>query len=165
MTKRAIVAAVVMLAAPSSLAAREPFERPTYAGAYEPLGVDERGLWMQMDDYERAFRDSPLVVRDEALTKYVKSVLCKTVGPDRCEATRVYIVQDKLFNASMAPNGMMQVHTGLLARVHSEAELATVLGHEFAHFELRHSLNGFKEQRKGSDLMAWIAVQGARQEE
>lgn len=161
MTKRAIVAAVVMLAAPSSLAAREPFERPTYAGAYEPLGVDERGLWMQMDDYERAFRDSPLVVRDEALTKYVKSVLCKTVGPDRCEATRVYIVQDRLFNASMAPNGMMQVHTGLLARVHSEAELATVLGHEFAHFELRHSLNGFKEQRKGSDLMAWIGLAGA----
>jgi hypothetical protein len=88
-------------------------------------------------------------------------VLCKAVGEDRCGATRIYVVQDKNFNASMAPNGLMTVHTGLLARVYSEAELATVMAHEFAHFELRHSLNGFKERRKGSDFMAWLSLSGA----
>ena len=159
---RPLMAASFLAAASGSTAAKEvPFERPPYAGAYEPQGVDERGLWMQLDEYERGFRDSPLVIRDEALTRYIKGVLCNAVGNDRCGATRIYIVQDKNFNASMAPNGLMVVHTGLLARVYSEAELATVLAHEFAHFELRHSLNGFKERRKGSDLAAWLSLSGA----
>jgi len=37
----------------------------------------------------------------------------------------------------------------------SEAELAAILGHEFGHFEQRHSLKQFKERRTGSDLLAW----------
>lgn len=161
MKARAFFAAGLMLAATAPVAAQIPAERPTYSGAYEPQGVDERGLWMEVDEIERSFRDSPLIIRDERLTKYVRSVLCKAVGDDRCGATRIYVVQDKNFNAGMYPNGFMVVHTGLLARVYSEAELATILGHEFAHFELRHSLNGFKEQRKGSDAMAWLGLAGA----
>jgi hypothetical protein len=160
MMRRLFVAAVLLAAGPA-IAKDAAFDRPTYAGAYEPQGVDERGLWMQFDEHERGFRDSPLVVRDEALTRYVKGVLCKAVGEDRCDATRVYVVQDKNFNASMAPNGLMMVHTGLLARVYSEAELATILGHEFAHFELRHSLNGFKKRRGGTDILAWLSLSGA----
>jgi len=158
---RLLLSAIALLAVNSAIAKEAAFERPTYAGAYEPQGIDERGLWMELDEHERAFRDSPLVVRDEALTQYIKNVLCKTVGEDRCSATRVYIVQEKSFNASMAPNGLMVVHTGLLARVYSEAELATILGHEFAHFELRHTLNGFKKRRTGSDILAWLSLSGA----
>lgn len=162
MSRRAIWTAAVLATGLTPAAAKEAqFERPAYAGAYEPQGVDERGLWMQFDEGERAFRDSPLIVRDEELTKYIKGVLCRTVGEDRCDATRIYIVQDKDFNASMAPNGLMLVHTGLLARVNSEAELATVLGHEFAHFELRHGLTGFKDRRTGGDIMAWLSLSGA----
>lgn len=160
MMRPLFVAAALLTAGP--VAAKDAtFDRPTYSGAYDPQGVDERGLWMQLDEHERGFRDSPLVVREEALTRYVKGVLCKAVGEDRCNATRVYVVQDKNFNASMAPNGLMIVHTGLLARVYSEAELATVLGHEFAHFELRHTLNGFKKQRTGTDILAWLSLSGA----
>jgi hypothetical protein len=54
------------------------FTRPPYAGAYEPQGVDERGLWMQLDEYERRFRDSPAILRDETLTAYVHGILCRT---------------------------------------------------------------------------------------
>lgn len=157
---RSLLATTLLVGASFANAEEVRFERPTYAGAYDPQGVDERGLWMELDEYERGFRDAPLVIRDEVLTKYIKSVLCKAVGTDRCEASRVYIVQDKNFNASMAPNGLMVVHTGLLARVYSEAELATVLAHEFAHFELRHSLIGFKKRRNGSDILAWLSLSG-----
>jgi hypothetical protein len=137
------------------------FTRPPYAGAYEPQGVDERGLWMELDEFERRFRDSPMVFRNERLNEYVKAVLCKTVGFDRCASVRVYVVNDSSFNATMAPNGLMQVHIGALVRLHSEAELAAVLGHEFAHFELRHTLQGFRNRRRGSDWMAWIGLAGA----
>jgi hypothetical protein len=159
----AALVGLALLATPVSLLAvpkTREFVRPAYSGAYEPQGVDERGLWMQIDEDERTFRDAPVILRDQALEDFVRSVLCKTVGFDRCAATRIYIVKDASFNASMAPNGLMQVNVGLLARLHSEAELAAVLGHEFAHFELRHTLQIFRKRRTGSDIAAWVALAG-----
>src|SRR3546814_20403695 len=50
------------------------------------------------------------------------------------------------------------VFGGLFLRVRNEAELAAVLGHEFGHFEQRHSLARVKAQRSGSDLLSWAAV-------
>lgn len=145
----------------SAATGKREFARPPYAGTYEPQGVDERGIWMQFDEAERGLRDSPAVYRDEKLNTYVRSVLCRTVGFDRCAAVRIYVIKDSSFNATMAPNGLMVVHTGLLARLSSEAELAAVLGHEFAHFELRHSLQRFRLQRRSGDLAAWIGLAGA----
>lgn len=135
-----------------------PLTLPPFEHAYEPRDLDERGLWQKWDEYEKAFARSPVVYHEPDLANYIKGVLCETVGPDRCGATRIYIVRDTNFNASMAPNGIMSVNTGLLLRVKNEAELASVLGHEFAHFEQRHSLNGFKKRRRGSDLVSWMTI-------
>ena len=134
---------------------------PTYTAAYEPHTVDERGMWMQADEYERTMRDSPLVIRDEELNRYVRDVLCRTVGTDRCKSVRIYVLEIPAFNASMAPNGAMTVWTGLLLRARNEAELGAVLGHEFAHFELRHTVAAFKRRRSATDVMAWATVLGA----
>ena len=40
---------------------------PPYAGAYQPQGMDERGLWMMVDEDERLLRDSKAVVSDPKL--------------------------------------------------------------------------------------------------
>lgn len=133
---------------------------PPYSPAYEPTNVDERGLWMQVDEFERRLRDSPLRLRDGALEAYLLGVLCREVGQERCAGVRVYAIENTEFNASMMPNGAMQVQSGLLLRVRNEGELAAVLGHEFAHFELRHGLNGFRNRRAGTDVMAWLSVLG-----
>ena len=92
------------------------------------------------------------------LTAYVKGVLCEAVGADRCNAARVYILREPSFNASMAANGAMRVHTGLLLRTRNEAELGAVLGHEFGHFEMRHGVQRFKSQRGVTDVTAWAQV-------
>lgn len=157
---RAIAAAVLLVSSmPASYALAAPASvPPPYEGAYQPKGVDEIGLWQRDDEYERALAASPVVIRDEALSAYVKSVLCRAVGSDRCGATRVYILREPTFNASMSPNGTMRVFSGLLLRVRNEAELAAVLGHEFGHFEKRHTLSQFKAARGGSDLLAWSAL-------
>jgi beta-barrel assembly-enhancing protease len=131
---------------------------PPYAGLYQPKGVDEIGMWHEDDEAERALSSSNLLLRDERLTGYLKSVLCDTVGKDRCGAVRIYVLRCPVFNASMSPNGTMRVFTGLFLRVRNEAELGMVLGHEFGHFERRHSLAGFKARRSGSDAAAWLAV-------
>lgn len=150
-------------AALSTIAAADPqheFDLPTYAGAYQPKNVDERGMWMVDDESERVTRDSRLVIRDEALNAYVRSVLCRAVGEARCGGVRIYILRVPVFNASMSPNGTMRIYSGLLLRMRNEAELASILGHEFAHFELRHSLEDFRRRRSSSDLLAWTAVLG-----
>ena len=156
----ACAALALVLAAPAFAAGKtKPAPPPPpYAGVYQPKGVDEVGLWREDDESERALANSPIVLRDEALTAYVKGVLCTAVGPDRCNATRVYILREPTFNATMSPNGTMRVYSGLLLRVRSEAELAALLGHEFGHFEKRHSLKDFKARRTGSDILTWASV-------
>ncbi|MBY8337919.1 tetratricopeptide repeat protein [Alteriqipengyuania sp. NZ-12B] len=156
-----LIFAAAGLIATSALADDNEFELPTWSGAYQPQDRDERGLWAMDDESERALAQSDLVIRDTALNEYVRSVLCKTVGDDRCQSVRIYILRVPAFNASMSPNGTMRVYSGLLLRVRSEAELASILGHEFAHFELRHTLRGFEAARRGSDAMAWTALLGA----
>lgn len=160
MRRALAVAAALALAAPvAALPAVKPAPPPPpYVGNYQPQGVDEIGLWHDDDESERALANSPVLIRDEALNAYVKGVLCNTVGVDRCGATRLYILRTPVFNASMSPNGTMRVFSGLLLRVHSEAELAAALGHEFGHFERRHSLSLFKTRRTGTDVLSWAAV-------
>ena len=142
----------------SALAADKRPPLPTYAQAYTPTTVDERGIWMEADERERVQRDSRSLVKDPALNAYVRGVLCRTVGEDRCRSVRLYIDEVPAFNAYMTPNGAMVVWTGLLLRVRSEAELGAILGHEFGHFELRHSLKDFKSHRTGTDVMAWASI-------
>lgn len=142
------------------LAAEDQPALPPYVAAYEPKTVDERGLWMMADENEKYLATSELRIDDEELTAYVERVLCDTVGKDRCAGVRVHILNVPAFNATMSANGAMTVWSGLLLRVRSEAQLAAVLGHEFAHFEMRHSLKGFQQRRSASDAMSWLAVLG-----
>jgi predicted Zn-dependent protease len=140
-----MVAAVCLLAGlvSSASAAIEPIE-PAIPPGYEPtLDRDEQGMWMEMEEFEAQLRGSPLLVRDPGVNEYVYSVACRVAG-DYCPDLRVYVVRNPGFNASMAPNGMMLVWSGLLLRVSSEDELASILGHEVAHYAMAHSLAQFR---------------------
>jgi beta-barrel assembly-enhancing protease len=68
------------------------------------------------------------------------------------------MVRNPEFNAFMAPNGMMVVYSGALIHLRDEAELAAILGHEFAHFEQRHTLHSFQHKRSMTDVAAWMTA-------
>ncbi len=127
------------------------------ATGYQPQDEDERGLWMVMDEYERQLQSSNFVMRDEGLNAYVNEVFCRTVG-DQCRDIRIYIVRTPYFNASMAPNGVMQVWSGLFLRARNEAQLAAVLGHEFAHYQRQHSLRQFRTVRDRMNVMSFLGI-------
>lgn len=146
-----------MLSSPINAAKPVPTGSPSAIG-YQPVGKDEQGLWSQMDEVERLAKGSRQRVTDPAVTNYVRSVLCRVVASERCSAIRLYLVRDADFNATMAPNGMMIVNTGLLLRMRDESELAAVLGHEFAHFENRHSLYNHKSLRNSAGWASWLTV-------
>jgi predicted Zn-dependent protease len=120
---------------------------------------DEGGLWSMMDREETRLRRSPFTVRDPALTNYVQQVACKLAG-EHCPDIRVHLVSTPLFNASMAPNGMMQVWTGLLLRMENEAQLAAILGHEIGHYMARHSLERLRDAKSRSAFGQFLSLLG-----
>lgn len=110
------------------------------------IETDEGGLWAMMDREERSLRRSPLVLRDAELRGYVEGIACR-LGGDHCPDIRTFLVRTPLFNASMAPNGMIQVWTGLLLRMENEAQLAAVIGHEIGHYLQRHSVERLRDAK------------------
>ena len=121
------------------------------------LNTDEAGLWMTMDEEESKLKTSGNLVRDEALNAYVKGVTCKVAGP-YCADIRVYILRVPDFNAMMAPNGVMIIWTGLLLRTRNEAQLATILGHEIAHYTGRHSVERWRDIRTKTDILTFFSI-------
>jgi predicted Zn-dependent protease len=60
----------------------------------------------------------------------------------------------------MAPNGMMQVWSGLLLRADNEAQLAAVLGHEIGHYLARHSTERLRDIKARSAFGQFLGVLG-----
>lgn len=112
---------------------------------------------MVMEEAEKRIKQSPQLVRDDEATAYLHDIMCRLAG-DYCPDIRVYLMRSPYFNATMAPNGMMVVNTGLLLRVQNEAQLAFVLGHELGHYLRQHSLQNFKKVRNTASFLAFLAV-------
>jgi predicted Zn-dependent protease len=125
-------------------------------------GTDEGGLWAFMDREEQRLRRSSFLIRDKTLHDYVNGIACRLAG-DHCPEMRVYLVRTPYFNASMAPNGMMQVWSGLLLRMQNEAQLAAVLGHEIGHYLQRHSVDRLRDVKNRSSfaLIVGLALSAA----
>lgn len=119
---------------------------PIRPGEKPAQGSTEAELWYGMDQAEAGIRSSPIRIHDPELNRYVQGVLCKVTG-EYCRDLRLYLIDVPVFNASMAPNGVVMVFSGALLRMQDEAELAMVLGHEFAHYRQRHSLQSWSKTK------------------
>jgi len=108
-------------------------------GARPDQSTDEAGLWQIMDRQEERQKTAASLERSPELNAYVKDIVCR-IAAEYCSDVRVYVMNIPYFNASMAPNGMTTVWSGLLLRAENEAQFAYVMGHELAHYVERHSL-------------------------
>jgi predicted Zn-dependent protease len=74
-----------------------------------------------------------------AMVQRVGSRIAQIAGKDLPNANWEFVVFDsKEANAFCLPGGKVGVYTGLLPLIKSDAELATVLGHEIAHATAHH---------------------------
>lgn len=157
----ALVAAGALLAGQAAQAAESG---PRAAGLRPAENTDEGGLWAASEKAESTAKTKAELNADPALNAYVRSVACK-VAVVYCDDVRVYVMDRPYFNAQMAPNGYMEVWSGLLLRATDEAELAFVLGHETSHFSHQHSLNAWRAAKTRSNavmaLSVAVAVAGA----
>ena len=124
---------------------------------YRPEALDEKGMWQSIDRLEEEMASSNLLLKSREMHDYTLGILSRLLGSQANDA-RLYIVFDPSFNASMFPNGMMIVHTGLLARARNEAQYAAVLGHESGHYLRRHSVAKWRDLKMKTGIMAFVGA-------
>jgi predicted Zn-dependent protease len=145
----AFAISVVGCAGPN-LPARSPGEAPD-------LDSDEAGIWMKTEEAESQIKTSGIMIDDPALTKYLSDISCR-VAPEHCPDLRIYILDNPQFNAGMYPNGMMIVNIGVFLRTHNDAQVATVIAHEMAHFIERHTLERHIQIRNSTGAAAFFGI-------
>lgn len=134
---------------------------PAPSRARPLVTTDEGGLWGAADRAETEARASGQLESDPALNAYLHQVAC-AVAAGHCGDIRLYVMDRPVFNAQMAPNGYMEVWSGLLLRAENEAQLAFVLGHEVGHYGERHSLAMLRTVRDRANMaMVFSIIAGA----
>jgi predicted Zn-dependent protease len=106
------------------------------------VDADEQRLWKLAAEAEEDLARGGRLHDDAALDAYLLGVARRLVTAEALAAVplRVRVVADTRPNAFSLPNGALYVHTGMLARMEDEAELASVLAHELVHVTHRHVL-------------------------
>jgi predicted Zn-dependent protease len=120
---------------------------------YERLGAaaDEQSLWRRAEQEEDRLARNEKFLHDAPLDEYLRAVALRMLPVDARESevfhVRVNVLRDPTLNAFAMPNGIVYVHTGLLARLDNEAQLAAILGRELAHVTGRHALAAERERK------------------
>lgn len=114
----------------------KPFEQPEEV---ERITQEESRLWAEAEHIDEALLDSGQIYPDAKLEQYLQQTINR-IYPGFQYTIRVRALKSPMLNAFALPNGSIYFNIGLIARMENEAQLATVLGHEAAHFIQKHSL-------------------------
>jgi predicted Zn-dependent protease len=132
---------------------------PIGAGRPFQIEADERRIWADAEKEEAKLEKSGKVYDDPLLEEYLARIgdrlLPEEVKQSGGPGFRFTVFRDPSLNAFAMPNGRVYIHTGLLARVENEAQLATVLGHELTHVTNRDAL---RFQRDATNKMIALNV-------
>ena len=108
--------------------------------------ADEQMLWHKSEKEQHALEGNGFIYPDPELENYLNQVASKLRPRSAAKdlVIRVKVIKNAYLNAFAYPNGMIYIHTGLLARMESEDQLAAVLAHELTHCTQRHALRAFR---------------------
>ena len=92
---------------------------------------DEKALWQQALEEQKVLNNSAMIYQDSRLEEYLNTVVRRLQPRDLPEnlSFKIVVVHDPYFNAFAFPNGVIYIHTGMLARIDNEAQLAALLAH------------------------------------
>jgi predicted Zn-dependent protease len=128
--------------------------------AFRPLR-DERELWDQSRAEEEKLLGGVRLYQDARLDAYLERVVSRLTPPRMAANPAVHyqvrVIEDPTLNAFSYPHGSIYVHSGLLARLGNEDELATVLGHEMTHVEDRHLLR-YQRSARNKEIGLTVAA-------
>jgi len=124
---------------------------------------DEKRLWLRSEEEQKALDRSGIIYRDEDLEAYLDGIAKKLQPPHVYTHIpfKVRVIRNHLLNAFAYPNGAIYVHTGILARMDNEAQLATLLAHEMTHATHRHLVKRFRDIKNKTAFLATLQVASA----
>src|SRR2546426_1578591 len=125
-------------------------------------GVDELKLWAQAEKEEEQLQKKSKPYDDPLLDEYLAKIGDKLMPDDVREAGgpgfKFGVLRDPTLNAFAMPNGRVYIHTGLLARLDNEAQLAMIVGHEMTHVTNRHALSFTRDAQNQQIPFTVVAV-------
>lgn len=117
-----------------------------------PIHRDEQHLLDSANDLEGYFAAHGLLVNDEQVLALVRRV-GHSITPEPTDdyiEYEFFVLRDPSPNAFALPDGSVYVHTGMLARLHDEDELAALLAHEITHVAGHHGLVDHRASKKAA---------------
>ena len=119
---------------------------------------DEQMLWRRSEKEQHDLERNGLIYADQELENYLNQVAAKLMPQSAAEdlVIRVKVIKNAYLNAFAYPNGMIYIHTGLLARMDSEDQLAAVLAHELTHCTQRHALRAFRMYKNQPAILSAV---------
>ena len=107
---------------------------------------EEQMLWQRAQEEQDAIDGSGLLYQNTEIENYLNQIADKlqtnSISPDI--SFQIKVIKDPKLNAFALPNGVIYIHTGILARMENEAQLAALLAHEMTHCTHRHSLRALR---------------------
>lgn len=106
--------------------------------------------------------------REPQIERFIEQVITALMTgiPNQAYMPKVILVRDTTLNAYSFPDGAIYIHTGLLARLEHESELALLLAHEIVHITRQHALqvavlsqreaDGSFAGRERPDSLSWF---------
>lgn len=96
-------------------------------------------------------RRSAHTIPDALLNNYLENISFKLAAHSQLQDRRLsfVIIDSEEINAFAAPGGIIGVNTGLFLNARTEAEFASVMGHELAHVSQRHFARGIDQAQAG----------------
>jgi predicted Zn-dependent protease len=129
---------------------------------FQFTSIDDK-LLEEVTAIERQFESKGLLFRDSALEAHLEEVarplIDRTGTPERVQ-WKFHILRDPSVNAFALPNGSIYLHTGILALVQNDAQLAGVLAHEMTHVTNRHSFEQYHSYRKKMVAVQLLSIAG-----
>lgn len=131
-----------------SAAARPGFAQDSeedLKGVYEPLELrrgEPNDLIDTSGQYKGMFERRSLLYNEPGVLSMVRRVGYE-LAPEPTDDYvhyEFYVIRDPSPNAFAFPNGQVYVHTGMLARIADESELAALLAHEINHVAGHHTI-------------------------
>ena len=107
---------------------------------------EEQMLWRRAQEEQDTINGSGVLYQDAEIENYLNQIVKKlhtnSISPDI--SFQIKVVKDPNLNAFAFPNGVIYIHSGILARMDNEAQLAALLAHEMAHCTQRHSFRALR---------------------
>jgi len=129
------------------------------ASQVNKISKEEERLWHQAGKANKSLLKSDAIYQNPEVTQYVQGVMDKLFPEFKGKIT-VRLLNTPYLNAFALPSGDIYLNVGMLSRFENEAQLATVLAHEGAHFIHKHSLKQTRNTKGSAAFAVSLAVVG-----